>query len=45
MFTTFHKFFVDDFAGKVFARFDMDGFLYDGISAASKGLPSSILLI
>ena len=43
MFATFHKFLVYDFASKVFACFDMDGFLYDGIRATSKGLPSSIL--
>ena len=43
MFATFHEFLVYDFASKVFACFDMDGFLYDGISATAKGLPSSIL--
>ena len=43
VFATFHKFFVYDFASKMFACFDMDGFLHDGISATSKGLPSSIL--
>lgn len=43
MFATFHEPFVYDFASKVFACFDMNGFLYDGISTTAKGLPSSIL--
>ena len=43
MFATFHELFVDDFASKVFACFDMNGFLYDGIGATAKGLSSSIL--
>ena len=43
MFAPFHKFFVNDFASKVFACFDMDGLLHDGIGTTSKSLPSSIL--
>lgn len=43
MFATFHESLIYDFASKVFACFDMNGFLDDGIGATSKGLPSSIL--
>ena len=43
MFATFHEFLVNYFASKVFACFDMDSFLNDGIGATTKGLPSSIL--
>jgi hypothetical protein len=43
VFATFHQSLVYNFASEVFACFDMNGFLYDGISATAKGLPSSIL--
>jgi len=43
VFATFHKSLVYDFASKVFACFDMNGFLHDGIGSTAKGLPSFIL--
>jgi hypothetical protein len=43
MFSAFHEFLVDHFAGKVLARFDVDCFLDDGISAGPKVFAGAVL--
>ena len=43
MFATLHEALVDDLAGKVLPRMNVDGFLHDGIGTTPQGLSSAIL--
>jgi len=45
VFPTFHKFFVDDFAGVVFARIDVDSLLDNSIGSAAERPSGSILFV
>lgn len=40
---TLHKLLVDDFAGIVFARLDVNGLLYDGVCPATQCLTGAVL--
>ena len=43
VFPALHEFLVDDFAGIVFACFDVDGFLDDGVCTTSESLACAVL--
>jgi hypothetical protein len=43
MLTALHKLLVDDLAGIVLARLDVDGLLYDGVRSASECFACAVL--
>lgn len=45
MFSALHQFLIDDFAGIVFPRLDVNSFLYNGVCTAAERLSSPILLV